>query len=251
MKPFVIFSIIIFVSSLLYAKDALVETDIRTFEQKIETSPGKTFYFFDSQSDIRIGTHNSSMIESKVTIELGDMSNDVKESFFSKTKLKIKPYKDGFRLYLETPEQDWIVGETSFLTRLFSVINGDDALAISIRIDIIIPKEQSVIIENKYGDVTLSDISGEISVDNTSGIIELKRSTGNAIINNRYAETFVRDFDGDLEIKSTSSAIELFDVNGNVKIEGSYKPINFKNIGGSLEIRTTSGDIFGQNVDGA
>ncbi len=150
------------------------------------------------------------------------MSGDIKESFFERTSLDIKPYKEGFRLYLKTPEQDWIVGKTSFLTRLFSVVSNDDAMAISVTLDINIPEQYSIVLENKYGDVKAEDLNGEISIDNTSGEINLIRSSGEADLNNRYAETYVKDFDGNLGIKSTSSQIELNDINGDVEIEASY-----------------------------
>ncbi len=87
--------IILFSFVLLSAKGPLTKTDIREFKKEIATAPGKTLYVFDTQADLNFSTAATETISVKAKIELGDIRNNMKESFFERTSLDIKPYKEG------------------------------------------------------------------------------------------------------------------------------------------------------------
>ena len=109
-------------SSILLGKDATGNVnEIKTFEKSVVSANGKTIYIIDSRADILISRGSGNQITVKATIELGDMDPDVKNSYLKNSQLILEPYRQGYRINLSTPDNEWAEKHTSFISKIFSI----------------------------------------------------------------------------------------------------------------------------------
>ena len=114
-----------------------------------------------------------------------------------------------------------------------------------------VPVDIAVQVKNSSGDIyceglvskynSLRASSGDISVQNIKGDLELATSSG---------EISVKKLIGNLEVESTSGDQEIRDVIGNISTQASSGDLEFRYIEGDISSRTTSGDIEIDNLVG-
>jgi hypothetical protein len=108
--------------------------------------------------------------------------------------------------------------------------------------------DQSLV--NRYGDVEIRNITGKLELENRNGSVTVQDVTDAVGITNRYANTTVRDVGGDLRIQTRNGSVDVSGVKGNASIENSYAPINVENVQGALTISGRNNSIDVQHVEG-
>lgn len=153
---------------------------------------------------------------------------------------------------------DGIIKGTSFRSKKFEIkydVRGDllsvwvdtpfsFSGSISAKLQFEVPKDIQLQVKNSSGDVyceglvskytILNASSGDISVENMKGDLDLKTSSG---------EISVEEVKGNIEVVSTSGDQELKHIIGNIKCQASSGDLELKNIQGDISSRTTSGDL--------
>ncbi|WBW96248.1 DUF4097 family beta strand repeat-containing protein [Oceanirhabdus sp. W0125-5] len=109
----------------------------------------------------------------------------------------------------------------------------DHKKMVSIKVDYLIkvPKQISVNIENKYGNIDISDLNGNINIGNSFGDIDLK------------------NIDGYLKLKNTHGNVTLNNISGDLYIKNSYGYVNIDRTSGKVEVDNCMGKICVKNVD--
>ena len=126
-----------------------------------------------------------------------------------------------------------------------------------------VPKKASVSINNRYGVVEVTDLTGDQQVENgfgatmlsrISGAIDIKNRNdrvvvedinGPATISNEFGNVEVRRVAGKLDLKHRNGSIDIEEIKGDTKVKNEFGSITAKSIQGSLSIdaRMTSVDV--------
>ena len=96
---------------------------------------------------------------------------------------------------------------------------------ISIDLDIIIPQQMNVEIDDGSGQLKVTDIDGSLQIDDGSGSI------------------YLSNIGSDIEIDDGSGSLEISDVNGDVHIDDGSGVINIDRVAGNVSIGDGSGSI--------
>jgi hypothetical protein len=109
---------------------------------------------------------------------------------------------------------------------------------------------------NRYGSVDVRGITGELNVENRNGSVTVENVTQSVIVRNRYSAISAKDIGGNLEIQNRNGGVDVSSVKGSVTISNSYAPISVENVEGtltvtgrnnSLDIQDVQGDVKAQN----
>jgi DUF4097 and DUF4098 domain-containing protein YvlB len=126
-----------------------------------------------------------------------------------------------------------------------------------------VPKKASVLVNNRYGTVEITDLIGDQQVDNgfgatllsrISGSVDIKSRndrvavediTGETTISSEFGNIEVRRVAGELDLKHRNGNIEIEEIKGETKVKNEFGSITIKSIQGSLDIdaRMTSVDV--------
>lgn len=157
----------------------------------LEASGVKKLHINNSKGRIRIDKYVGDKIKVDVSIVL--KNNDEEEA--------VKLAQD----LVEVVE-----GETVTLhTRKTGIIEDNRNYEVNVNYDIKVPKGLDFDIENKFGEITLKDLTGNIQVEGEFGEIEVENINGNVQIENAFGETRVQDVSGKVDIDSEQGGVFL------------------------------------------
>ena len=118
----------------------------------------------------------------------------------------------------------------------------------SMDFEIRVPAEMTVKAKASSGDISVSNVSGEVELSAASGDIEAKRIGGNIGIGVSSGDIVVEDAEGSIKISSASGDINAESVKGNVEVQTSTGDIELEEIEGNLVIIASASDIIVKNV---
>jgi len=120
------------------------------------------------------------------------------------------------------------------------------------RLNLKIPDNVALKIENTSGDVSVEDYTGEmLEVRATSGDIDMKRVKADCEIRTTSGDFQARGITGDISMVSTSGDQEYLDVQGSVEAGATSGDIEIDKVDGDLRLSATSGDIDLDGVTGS
>ncbi|MEH7106758.1 hypothetical protein [Bacillus sp. JJ1764] len=112
----------------------------------------------------------------------------------------------------------------------------------SVDLQIKIPKHLQVDIQShRDGNISISDVSSAIEIENVNGDINVSSSKGPLRIENR---------DGDMEIREIGSKVTLNNKNGKIQAMNIDGSIDLKNRDGNLSLHNIHSDIKIMNLNG-
>ena len=122
----------------------------------------------------------------------------------------------------------------------------------SIRIDYLvrIPDTVNVEVENKFGDVELTDIALNGNVHNDNGKVTVKSLGGNLTVNSSFGDIDVQDIKGEVELYSKNGKVIANNCEKNIKVENAFGDIEVNDIKGVATITNTNGKTNGSRISG-
>ena len=136
------------------------------------------------------------------------------------------------------------------------------------QLDLKVPSDIEVIVDNSSGDVLAEDLSGrtikleassgdieandignDLDLETSSGDIELTGLKGNLTSKSSSGDQRLRDINGDVEGRSSSGRISLEDVVGDIVAETSSGGIDLDGFRGGLKLESTSGSLDGDEIE--
>jgi hypothetical protein len=159
----------------------------RKFSQTAGTAPGKVLSVDDTQADLTITGGPGDQVKVEAYVEVGDRDEAFLNEFLARTELVLEPFADGLRLRLRSPwdELDERRGGGGLLKRLLG--DGRFDFSYSARLVIQVPADQSLRVDNSYGDVVIKDVRGAHRITNQSGEVRVENCGGRLELENSYA----------------------------------------------------------------
>jgi hypothetical protein len=107
-------------------------------------------------------------------------------------------------------------------------------------------------VEDGSGDLTLTDIRGDVRIDDGSGNLTVERVTGDVVIDDGSGDVELRDIRGDVTLEDGSGDLDAGDVTGTVRvIDDGSGSIRVTNVGGDFVVDDDgSGSIRHSGVRG-
>lgn len=118
-----------------------------------------------------------------------------------------------------------------------------------------VPKKMKLKIVDNSGDLVLSYLHNDIDIDDGSGFIKIKHTTGNITINDRSGNIYLADINvkkGNhyVTINDASGNIEINDLKAELKIDDDSGDIYIQNVVGDVEVDDYSGALKMRDIDG-
>ncbi len=180
-----------------------------------------------------INGHDSDVISVEADIVLSAVSTK-RAVRIVKEFMHLTLFREGDKAFLES--------HFNFQKRndFLEAINPDGFFSAPARkIDLVVnvPKSLALSINDRSGDLKISDIENDLAVDDRSGNL------------------YIKNIHGNLSLKDSSGDMELIDINTNngakktVKITDNSGDINLVRVNGNLTLRDSSGDMSLANIN--
>ena len=93
---------------------------------------------------------------------------------------------------------------------------------VSVDMDITVPKKALLAIHTAKGDVSVSDITSQVSIDTGNGDIEVRGTGGDVSVDMRHGDAKISDTKGDVKISGHGGSIEVVNASGSFTINGEF-----------------------------
>jgi Toastrack DUF4097/LiaF transmembrane domain len=93
---------------------------------------------------------------------------------------------------------------------------------VSVDMDITVPKKALLAIHTNKGDVSVSDMASQVSIDNGNGDIDVRGTGGDVSVDMRHGDAKISDTKGDVKISGHGGSIEVENASGSFTINGEF-----------------------------
>ncbi|GAB4184396.1 MAG: hypothetical protein Kow00108_21970 [Calditrichia bacterium] len=189
-----------------------------------------------------IGDPNATGITVSANIEMENVrGKDVKSIFDKYGELKL--FKQGRKAVLIAKFNQ----DISFIKRLFM-----DFKNVRINLDVIVPADLALDIDDGSGDITIRRVNGEVTIDDGSGDLMIADIHANLNIDDGSGSTNISNIVGDVNIDDGSGALIIKNVIGDVLVDDGSGLITIRKVTGNVRVDDGSGnmdiDSVGANV---
>lgn len=129
-------------------------------------------------------------------------------------------------------------------------ISNRRGLPVHIDFAVAVPDGTSVHFENKVGDAVAEQLNGDLSLDTSSGRIEITGGKGRAQADTGSGSVTVRDRDGNVTADTGSGSVEVISVNGQVSADTGSGSVDLRQIKGDVLADTGSGSVDLADIEG-
>src|SRR6202048_314699 len=98
---------------------------------------------------------------------------------------------------------------------------GGGSSRVSVDMDITVPKKALLTIHSEKGDVNVSDMGSQVSIDNGNGDIEVRGTAGDVSIDMRRGDAKISDTKGDVKISGHGGSVEAGDASRSATDNGA------------------------------
>ena len=105
-------------------------------------------------------------------------------------------------------------------------------------------------LQNSFGEVLLKNITGAVDVRTRNDRVVVEDITGAAVIHNEFSSVEARRIGGRLEVQHRNGSVDLEDIKGDTKVSNAFGSFDAKNIQGSLTVDTRNGSVRATHVEG-
>ncbi len=114
-----------------------------------------------------------------------------------------------------------------------------------------VPRQAIVEIDNRYGRVNLSELSGDQSISNRYGEVSVRQIMGSLRVENGYGDVVVEDVTGSVNVTNSYSSVSAKKVGGSLDVANKYAVVKVSEISGNAAISNSYSPIVIRDVRGA
>ena len=194
----------------------------------------------------------------KAVINIPDVKGNIKVTGWDQPKIQVQVKK---RVYADNETE--AKSRADFLKTTITeeggqykiLTNRQDALNKGYRfntdLEINVPKDSRVTTNQQRGDVTLTGLVGDQSIDNTRGDVEVSQISGNVLIATKRGDLKVSDVSGNVDISGRGNDVSVTKVGGNASVNGEFFAVNFQDVKKQTRFLSSRTDLLAANVDGS
>ncbi|HVO57257.1 MAG TPA: DUF5668 domain-containing protein [Dongiaceae bacterium] len=93
---------------------------------------------------------------------------------------------------------------------------------VSVDLDIVVPKKSVVTARNERGDITISDMSTDVSVGTQNGDVQISDTSGNVDVAIQKGDVKVSDTKGDVKVAGHGGEVEVLSATGSLTVDGEF-----------------------------
>ena len=229
-----------------------------TFEEQrtLLLEPGATITVQNVSGQIDVRAWDGDHVRVIATKRIKARSREEAREWSDKVEIIIEKYGQELLIEAKRPK-DWTESLESLLEGIFQ-----KKPSASVDFEISTPPDVHLEVSSVSGDISVRDITGEISIDVVSGDLEvfdigsnvaieavsgdmvLKKIAGNVDLDAVSGDTWLESIGGNVRINVTSGDATLNKVDGDLYIDGTSGDVSAENIYGDVNIDVTSGDIY-------
>jgi len=115
---------------------------------------------------------------------------------------------------------------------------------------IYVPESMELRVKNSYGVVDVSKTK-DTEITNRYGKVYVSDIAGNLNVENSYKEVEVENIQSDCQIRTRSSSVRIDTVGGETRIAHRYGKISLENIDQDVIVDGSNSEVFGQHIAGS
>ena len=97
-----------------------------------------------------------------------------------------------------------------------------DSSGIGLDMEVVLPKKCILTVHNERGDITVSDMAGDVAVSTKKGDIEVNDTAGSVDIDTRGGDVKVSDTKGDIKISGHGGEVQAVNATGSLFVDGEF-----------------------------
>lgn len=193
----------------------------------------------------------------KAVIEIPDVRGNIKVTGWDQPKIQVQVKK---RVYAEN-ENDaktrsdlnkTVISEEGGKYKI--VTNRQDAAnkgyRLTVDLEINVPKDSQVTTNQQRGDVSLSGLVGDQSIDSARGDVEVAQVVGNVVIAMRRGDLKVNDVTGNVDISGRGNDVSVIKVGGNGSVKGEFFAVAFQDLKKQARFLSSRTELLADKVEG-
>lgn len=138
-------------------------------------------------------------------------------------------------------------GKTSFKIRTNREALISKDYRFSTDFEITVPRNSQVKIKNSYGNVRVSEISGNLDLTATQSNLEVWNCSGEFAIYSRFASTRLRNLTGKAEVNARGKVFAE-NIHGDIHVTNEFSPIELLNVDGKVLVSSNGGNLKLDNI---
>ncbi len=252
---------------------------VKTVNRGFAVQPHSELEIHNKYGDIIVNHWGKDSVRLTVTVTAQGKDDPAAQALLDRTKINFHTTANGIEVYTDITKSDgWFRDFWNELSGYSQTILSKDQLTIDFQV--YMPEKIDLEINNKYGDIFLSDRSGETRIDLSNGNLKAEAITGKAILSFQFANADIATLhEADMMLKSAelrlqqvqylhlqcnSSTIEMGKV-GSARLtsrtdkitvekidelsgKSSFTKLRLEEISGGLDLETNYGSVTLEKV---
>lgn len=122
---------------------------------------------------------------------------------------------------------------------------------VSADMDVYVPRDTSVVITSRRGDVTINELSGSVDVNHQHGEVNINDLVGNVTLNLEKSSARLQHIKGDVTIQGRANEVSVEDVDGAAHLNGEFQEsVRLVRISKTVSFRSSRTDMEFARLDG-
>lgn len=105
-------------------------------------------------------------------------------------------------------------------------------------------------IKNRFGNITATQIGGATTISGGNGNVELTNVSGGATVTNSFGNVVARTINGNLNARDNNAKLEVSDVTGNAQLATTFGQVEVERVGGNLDVEDNNGEVNAREIHG-
>jgi DUF4097 and DUF4098 domain-containing protein YvlB len=193
----------------------------------------------------------------KPAIDIPDVRGDVKITGWDQPKIQVLVKK-----HVHAENEAEAKDRAAFLKTTITeeagqyhiATNRQDALNKGYRLttdlEINVPKDSRITTTQQRGNVTLTGLVGDQSVDSGRGDLVLTQITGNVVLKMSRGDVKVNDVTGNVDVSGRGNDVSIATVGGNASVNGEFYSIDLQGIKKQARFLSSRTDLLTEKVEG-
>ena len=127
---------------------------------------------------------------------------------------------------------------------------GKRNIGFRVHYDIALPDETLLTVQNRFGDVTLTDVRGDATVRNSNGDVRMNGGRAPRDIENMFGNVELRSQQGPIKLINANGDVVIDNNTGAVRVDNRFGDVTVTNNGGNVTVSNSSGAVTVSNITG-